>query len=111
MRRLGSRGGATACVPGCSIEILHVGSNAPRKRVDRVLQLTADLVRQDPRVRLVRVGGSLTDEQQRLARDLGVTDRITILPPLDDRHLASLYRRTALVVLPSDREGFGLPVV
>jgi len=97
--------------PVGSIEILHVGSNAPRKRIDRVLQLTADLVRQDARVRLVRVGGSLTGEQQRLARDLGVTDRITVLPPLNDRHLASLYRRAALVVLPSEREGFGLPVV
>jgi len=99
-----------ACAPG-SIEILHVGSNAPRKRIDRVLQLTADLVRKDPRVRLVRVGGPFTGEQQRLARDLGVMDRITILPPLDDRQLASLYRRATLVVLPSDREGFGLPVV
>src|SRR5262249_14821722 len=45
------------------------------------------------------------------AADLGVTNRITVLPTLDDRHLASLYRRAALVVLPSDREGFGLPVV
>ena len=94
-----------------SIEILHVGSNAPRKRIDRVLKLTADLVQRDRRIRLVRVGGALTAEQQRLARDLGVADLVTILPPLDDRHLASLYRRAALVVLPSDREGFGLPVV
>lgn len=94
-----------------SLEILHVGSHAPRKRIDRVLQLTADLVGQDQRIRLIRVGGCFTSEQERLARDLGVSDRVTILPPLDDRLLASLYRRAMLVILPSEREGFGLPVV
>jgi glycosyltransferase involved in cell wall biosynthesis len=99
-----------AAPPG-AVEILHVGSNAPRKRLDRVVHLLADLVRHDHRVRLVRVGGPFTAEQQRLVRNLGVADRISELPPLDDRHLAALYRRAALVVLPSDREGFGLPVV
>lgn len=103
--------GALLPSPAEAIEILHVGSNAPRKRIDRVLQLTADLLKQDQRVRLVRAGGSFSGEQQRLARDLGLTNHISILPPLDDRHLASLYRRAAIVVLPSDREGFGLPVV
>ena len=102
--------GTLVSAPPGSIEILHVGSNAPRKRLDRVLQLTADLLRQDARVRLVRVGGAFTTEQQRLARELGVIDRVSILPTLDDRHLAALYRRAAIVVLPSDREGFGLPV-
>jgi len=97
--------------PPGAVDMLHVGSNAPRKRIDRVLQLTADLLRQDERVRLVRVGGPFTSEQERMARDFGLTDRVSILPPLDDRHLASLYRRAALVILPSDREGFGLPVV
>jgi glycosyltransferase involved in cell wall biosynthesis len=102
---------ALVASPPGSVEILHVGSNAHRKRLDRVLRLTADLVGMHERVRLVRVGGPFTDEQQRLVRDLGLTGRITTLPPLDDRHLAALYRRAALVVLPSDREGFGLPVV
>ena len=30
---------------------------------------------------------------------------------LDDRTLSAVYRRSALVLLPSDREGFGLPLV
>ena len=33
------------------------------------------------------------------------------MPLLDRDELADLYRRAALVLLPSDREGFGLPVV
>ena len=97
--------------PVGAVEILHVGSAAPRKRLDRVLCLSADLAPQIDRVHLVRVGGPFTPEQDRLARDLGVGGRVSVLPVLEDRVLAALYRRAAIVVLPSDREGFGLPVV
>jgi glycosyltransferase involved in cell wall biosynthesis len=38
-------------------------------------------------------------------------DRVSVLPVLDDRTLAAVYRRSAVVVLPSEREGFGLPVI
>jgi glycosyltransferase involved in cell wall biosynthesis len=60
---------------------------------------------------LVRVGGSLTAEQESLARDLGIRERVTVVPAIDDRTLAAVYRRAALVLLPSAREGFGLPIV
>ena len=46
-----------------------------------------------------------------LVRDLGLERRVTVLPTLDDRLLAAVYRRASVVVLPSDREGFGLPVL
>jgi glycosyltransferase involved in cell wall biosynthesis len=62
-------------------------------------------------VRLVRVGGPFTAGQTTLARDLGIQARISQLPVLDDRTLAAVYRRAAAVLLPSDREGFGLPVI
>jgi glycosyltransferase involved in cell wall biosynthesis len=53
----------------------------------------------------------LTAEQQRLAREAGLDDRMSVLEFLDDHTLAAVYRRAALVVQPSDREGFGLPLV
>ena len=34
-----------------------------------------------------------------------------MLPFLDRATLAAVYRRSALVLLPSEREGFGLPVL
>jgi glycosyltransferase involved in cell wall biosynthesis len=40
-----------------------------------------------------------------------VADAILTLPFLDRATLAAVYRRSALVLLPSDREGFGLPVL
>ena len=91
--------------------VLHVGSTVPRKRIDVLLQAFAALRRIKPTAQLVHAGEPLTDEQSELARQLGIADRITELSTLDDRHLAAVYRRAALLALPSDREGFGLPVL
>src|SRR6185295_8385743 len=49
--------------------------------------------------------------QAHLARRAGLDDRISVLGFLPDRTLAAVYRRAALVLLPSDREGFGLPLI
>jgi len=89
-----------------SIDILHVGSAIPRKRIDVVVRVMAGLGR---RVRLVRVGGPFSAEQAALARDLDV--HVAVLPFLDRSTLAAIYRRSALLVMPSEREGFGLPLV
>ena len=90
--------------------VLHVGATVARKRIDVLMRLFAGL-RLDPAPRLVHVGEPLTAEQAELARQLGITDRVTVLTSLDDRHLAAVYRHAAVLALPSDREGFGLPVV
>ena len=92
-------------------ELLHVSSTIPRKRIDVLLEVFSRFRGVDPDARLLRVGGPLTREQQRLAERLNVIDAIVELPFLDRLQLAALYRRAAVVVLPSEREGFGLPVV
>jgi len=96
---------------GRHVELLHVGSTIARKRIDVLLHVVAALRRQRTDVRLVRVGGPFTAAQRALARDLGLDDAIVVLPFLDRSTLAAVYRRSALVVLPSEREGFGLPVL
>ena len=96
---------------GRYVDILHVGSTIPRKRIDVLLEVFADLCRTDPRVRLVRVGGTFTDEQRGHAERLGVTARIQQLPLLSRDQLLAVYRRAAVVVSTSEREGFCLPVV
>ena len=40
-----------------------------------------------------------------------IGDRVVVLPFLERHLLAAVYRRARCVVLPSDREGFGFPVV
>lgn len=96
---------------GVSIDLLHVGSTVERKRVDIALDITAAVARRFADVRLVRVGGPLTAAQRRQARDLRIDGRILELPFLRRDVVAAVYRRAALVLMPSDREGFGLPVV
>lgn len=92
-------------------QILHVGSTIPRKRIDVLLKILRGLRQTFPDVQLVRVGGKLTADQRRLATELGVADAIVDKEYLDRPALADAYRRASLVVLPSEREGFGLPVV
>ena len=41
------------------MEILHVGSTEPRKRIDLLLQIFAGIARKFPTARLIRVGGGL----------------------------------------------------
>ena len=89
-----------------SIDVLHVGSAIPRKRLDILIHVMSEL---GSRVRLVRVGGPFTAEQAALVRDLDVS--ALVLPFLDRATLAAIYRRCALLVMPSEREGFGLPLL
>lgn len=93
------------------VDLLHVGSTVARKRLDLVLRISAAVRSRFPDVRLVRVGGPLTPEQREEAARVGMSDRLVELPFLDREVLAAVYRRAALVLIPSDREGFGLPAI
>ena len=93
----------------CGVEILHVGTNIARKRVDVLLEVFAILHRANPEARLIKVGGALPREMERLARSLRVDRAIVTLPFVSPGVLAAIYRRAALVLLPSESEGFGLP--
>jgi glycosyltransferase involved in cell wall biosynthesis len=100
-----------APVPADTVEILHVGTTADRKRIDVLIRVVAALSREMPNVRLTRVGEPMTPAQTQLLRDAGIADRLTAVNGVDEATLAALYRRAALVLQPSAREGFGLPVI
>jgi glycosyltransferase involved in cell wall biosynthesis len=93
------------------IDILHVGSTIPRKRIDLLLQIFAKVRDAFPNARLLRVGGDFTIEQRRLANQLKLNESILVLPRIEPDVLAAIYRRSAVLLQPSEREGFGLPVV
>jgi glycosyltransferase involved in cell wall biosynthesis len=82
--------------------ILHVGSSAPRKRLDVLYRAMSLISERMPGARLVRVGAGGWPAEMAGAR---------VLPFLDRSTLAGVYRAADLVLLPSDREGFGLPLL
>ena len=91
--------------------MLHVGTTVPRKRLDLLLEAFACIAARYPAARLVRVGGPFTPEQATHAARLGIAGRVLVLPFLSRGTLHAVYQRAALLLLTSDREGFGLPVV
>jgi glycosyltransferase involved in cell wall biosynthesis len=96
--------------PGTFVDLLHVGSTIPRKRIELLLDVFAAVAAREPRARLVRVGGSFTDRDARQVDRLGLAGRILVLPALDRNALLAVYRRVALLLSTSEREGFCLPV-
>jgi len=93
------------------VDILHVGSTIPRKRIDVLVRVLASLREEFPNARLIRVGGPFTAAQMDLVESFRLREAVVRLPFLDRSVLAAVYRRAALLLQPSEREGFGLPVI
>jgi glycosyltransferase involved in cell wall biosynthesis len=91
--------------------ILHVGSCIPRKRIDVLLEIFTKLRSPHPNLSLVKVGGDWTEAQQQQISQLRVGDSICHLHNLDRLQLAALYRQASAVLLTSEAEGFGLPII
>jgi glycosyltransferase involved in cell wall biosynthesis len=94
-----------------ALDLLHVGSTIPRKRIDLLLKLFSEVHQQIPSARLIRVGGAFTEPQTDLIERLQIGKSVIVLPHLDRRELAAVYRRATMLLLPSAAEGFGFPVV
>ena len=91
--------------------VLHVGSCIPRKRIDVLLDVVAAVRETVPDLRLVKVGGEWSAEhRERIAR-LGLAESMVHVVGLTRAELAEVYRRAAAVLVPSEAEGFGLPVI
>ena len=93
--------------------VAFVGRIQPLKAPDVLLRAAAKL----PGVRVLVVGGpsgsglAAPDVLVRLADELGISDRVTFLPPQPREQLANVYRAADLVAVPSYSESFGLVAV
>lgn len=90
--------------------VLCVAQKRPYKGQATLVRALPEL---DPEVVLVLAGASdpYERELERIAAELGVSDRMRIAPWLSDDELEALYRTATCFVLPSLIEGFGLPVI
>lgn len=93
------------------IAILHVGSNAPYKNIPAILHVLSHLRHGGYAVRWIKAGEPLSRSLWRLAHRLDVADCIHLEPHADDTRLRELYQVCDLLLFPSLREGFGLPVL
>lgn len=90
--------------------VAFVGRIQPLKAPDIVLRAAAQL----PGVRIVVAGGpsgsglAAPDGLMRLADELGITQRVTFLPPQSRTELATVFHAADLVAIPSYSESFGL---
>lgn len=91
--------------------LLHVGSCIARKRIDVLVEVFAAIRKVHPELLLVKVGGEFTQSQHEQIHRAGVESAIVHLRGLSREQLASLYRQAAVVLQPSEAEGFGLPVL
>jgi glycosyltransferase involved in cell wall biosynthesis len=91
--------------------ILHVGSCIPRKRIDVLLDVFAALRIKHPDLLLVKVSGDWTQSQQEQITKLNISNSIIHLKGLERTTIATLYRQASVVLLTSEAEGFGLPVI
>ncbi len=93
--------------------VAFVGRIQPLKAPDIVLRAAAKL----PGVRIVIAGGpsgsglASPDGLAGLADELGITDRVTFLPPQSRADLVTLFQAANLVAVPSYSESFGLVAV
>ncbi len=102
-------GGASG--PDRAPMILSVGTLFNRRHIPELLQAVAVVARAVPDVTLTLVGGNQTRpriDPLALAAGLGLADRVTWRPWVDDDELDALYQRARAFAFLSDYEGFGM---
>ena len=92
---------------------LYVGRLQPHKGPDVAIRAVAEALRIDPGLdlRLSLVGGPSgggAGDLRLLARDLGIEERVELLPPIPHEELPGLYASADVVLMPSRSESFGL---
>lgn len=91
--------------------LLHVGSAIPRKRLDVLFETFARLQGGYPDLHLIQGGAAVSDDQRAHIARLGIGGRLVLGGKLGRPTLAALYRGAKAVLVTSESEGFGLPVI
>jgi D-inositol-3-phosphate glycosyltransferase len=93
--------------------VAFIGRIQPLKAPDVLLRAVAKL----PDIRVVIAGGpsgsglAAPDSLVRMADELGISSRVTFLPPQSREALVNVYRAADIVAVPSYSESFGLVAV
>ena len=91
--------------------LVHVGTNTPRKRLDLLINTIAALSLEFPNLTCIRIGGSFNRQQSLELAENRIQHYFQVMPRLTRSEIAAIYRAASLVLITSDAEGFGLPMV
>jgi len=93
----------------------YVGHMKSRKRLDLLMRAFHLMRHRYPEIHpRLAIHGTMDSEYPRLvnlAAELGIQDRTTFFGFADERSLPEIYRSFDCLVMPSDWEGFGLPIL
>ncbi len=87
--------------------VLYVGNRKPHKNLDLLLR-TLPAIDRDVRLAL---SGPPDAALATRATELGIHDRLHWLGRIEDADLPAVYRGASVLAMPSEHEGFGIPVV
>ena len=90
--------------------VLHVGSSLRRKNREALLLSVGEIKDSWPG-KIVFAGDRLLDEEQALARSLGLQDRVLEIYRPDNETLLALYSSAHGFIFMSRFEGFGWPIL
>ncbi len=91
--------------------ILHVGTCAPRKRVELAIAAVARLRARGTDAWLVQVGGRFDDVHARAIRDAHLDPFVRQEHDATEPALVTAYAAADALLIPSSYEGFGLPAL
>jgi glycosyltransferase involved in cell wall biosynthesis len=100
-----------APLPARGNDLVCVGALEPRKGIPTLLEAFDLLVAGGADLRLVLAGDGLPDYTAELRSRIGGNDRVSILGRLSRTEVLERIAGAAALVMPSEAEGFGLPVL
>jgi glycogen synthase len=94
--------------------LLFIGQLSPRKGYDLLLRAMPTVLERYPGATVLMVSGLNQEDRatlDRMARELGIAERVQVLGRVEDAELVNLYRAADLYITPTRYEGFGLTLL
>jgi glycosyltransferase involved in cell wall biosynthesis len=96
---------------GQPCHLLFLGSLIARKGVPELLKALASLPTMTRDWRATLVGGGQIDEFRKLAKNLGMVDKVSFLGWVDEAGVTALCAHADVLVLPSHAEGLAMSIL
>ena len=93
--------------------ILHIGRENKRKNIQNILKAFKIIKYNFPHLKLLKIGEDKNNRSQtiKIIKKLGLTDDVIFKGFIKTKSLPKYYSNARLLIFPSIKEGFGLPII